>query len=145
MKVAHTYVTPGTSGFETIDARLMKYPYDPARVQALLGEYGWRKGPDGLLRDERAEVVTLPFSTTTANREREQLQVVLANMWKAAGFEIKIENVPLSLQNDPSYQFSTTDLSGISTDFEANVVRIDGRNRREIGRASCRERVYGLV
>src|SRR5581483_12376825 len=35
-----------------------------------------------------------------------------------------------SVQSDPTYVFSTTDLSGISTDFEANIPRIDGRNRR---------------
>lgn len=130
LQVAHTYVAPGTSGFEAIDAKLVKYPYDPARVGALLGEYGWRKGPDGLLRDERGEVVTLPFVTTIGNREREQLQSVIATMWKGAGFDVQIQNVPLIVSADANYQFTTTDLSGISTDFQANMPRIDGRNRK---------------
>lgn len=130
LSVAHTYVTPGTSGFETIDARLTKYPFDPVRTQALMTELGWQKGADGMLRDNRGEPYTLPFATTSGNREREQLQSVIANMWKAAGFDVVIQNVPLARQNDPDYRFPTTDLSGISTDFEANIPRIDGRNRR---------------
>jgi peptide/nickel transport system substrate-binding protein len=123
-------VTPGTSGFETIDARLTKDPFDPVRTQALMSELGWQKGADGVLRDNRGESYTLPFATTSGNREREQLQSVIANMWKSAGFDVVIQNVPLARQNDPDYRFPTTDLSGISTDFEANIPRIDGRNRR---------------
>jgi ABC-type transport system substrate-binding protein len=51
-------------------------------------------------------------------------------MWKTAGFQVTFDNEPLAVQGDPSYVFATTDLSGISTDFEANVPRFDGRNRR---------------
>jgi peptide/nickel transport system substrate-binding protein len=130
LQVAHSYVAPGSTGFERIDARTTKHPYDPARVQQLLAELGWRKGPDGLLRNERGEEYALPFATTASVSEREQLQAVIANMWKAAGFAVTIDNVPASIQSDPSYAFPTTDLSGIGSDFEANITRIDGRNRR---------------
>jgi peptide/nickel transport system substrate-binding protein len=130
LRVAHTFVAPGTSGFEQIEPRLMKYPYDLNRAYALLGELGWSRGSDGRLRNERGEPYAMEFSTTSNNREREELQAVIADMWKTAGFEITFDNVPLTVQSDPSYVFSTTDLSGISTDFEANMPRFDGRNRR---------------
>ncbi len=130
LQVAHSYVAPGSSGFEQIDAATTKYPYDPARAQQLLADLGWSKGPDGLLRNERGEAYVLPFSTTAGVAEREQLQAVITNMWKSAGFGIVIDNAPPSVQSDPNYQFPTTDLSGIGTDFEANIPRIDGRNRR---------------
>ncbi|HZT07126.1 MAG TPA: peptide ABC transporter substrate-binding protein [Chloroflexota bacterium] len=130
LQVANSYIAPGTTGFERIEAGLVKYPFDPTGAQALLADLGWRKGADGLLRNDRGERFALPFSTTSGNREREELQAVIADMWKAAGFDVAFENVPLSVQSDPTYVFSTTDLSGISTDFEANIPRIDGRNRR---------------
>ena len=51
-------------------------------------------------------------------------------MWKAVGWDVVIQNAPLSVQNEASYRFATTDLSGIAADFEANMPRIDGRNLR---------------
>jgi peptide/nickel transport system substrate-binding protein len=130
LQVAHTYVPPGSSGFDQVDARITKYPHDPNRAQQLLNEVGWQKGSDGMLRNQRGEEYTLPFATTSGVNEREQLQTVIANMWKAAGFGIVIENVPSAVQRDPSYRFPTLDLSGIGADFEANMVRLDGRNLR---------------
>jgi peptide/nickel transport system substrate-binding protein len=130
LRIAHTFVAPGSSGFEQIEPRLMKYPYDLSRAYALLAELGWSKGPDGRLRNDRGEAFAFDFSTTSNNREREELQAVIADMWKTTGFEVTFDNVPLTVQSDPSYVFSTTDLSGISTDFEANTPRFDGRNRR---------------
>jgi peptide/nickel transport system substrate-binding protein len=130
LPVAHSYIAPGSSGFDQIDAATTKHAYDPARAQQLLADVGWRRGPDGLLRNERGEEIVLPFSTTAGVGEREQLQAVIANMWKTVGFGIVIENAPASIQSDPSYQFPTTDLSGIGTEFESNIPRIDGRNRR---------------
>jgi peptide/nickel transport system substrate-binding protein len=126
--VAHSYVMPGTSGFETIDARTTKYPFDLTRAAALLAEMGLRRGSDGLLRDERNEVFSLPYSTTLGNQERESMQAVTANMWKAAGFDVVFQNVTLAASQDPSYRFSTTDLSGLGADFENNAPRIDSRN-----------------
>jgi len=128
--IAHTFVAPGGSGFEQIESGLIKYPYDLTRMQSLLSELGWSKGPEGQLRNDRGEPFAFQFSTTSNNREREELQAVIADMWKAAGFEVTFDNVPLAVQSDPNYVFSTLDLSGISTDFEANMLRFDGRNRK---------------
>jgi peptide/nickel transport system substrate-binding protein len=130
VETAHTYIIPGSSGWQEIERGITRYPYDPARAAGLLGEIGWRREGDGVLRNDRGEAFTLPFSTTTANKERESLQAVVADMWKAVGFDVVIRNAPLSVQNEASYRFATTDLSGISADFEANMPRIDGRNQR---------------
>jgi len=130
VEVAHTYVIPGTSGWEDIERGVTRYPFDPARSAALLDDIGWHRDPEGVLRNDRGQPFTLPFSTTTANKEREALQAVVANMWKAIGFDVVIQNAPLAVQNEASYRFATTDLSGISADFEANMPRIDSRNMR---------------
>jgi peptide/nickel transport system substrate-binding protein len=127
LDVAHSYIFPGGSGFDVIDARTTRHPYDLARAAALLAELGWRKAGDGLLHNERGATYELPFSTTAGNQEREALQTVIADMWRAAGFDVHIQNVPLSVQSSEEYNFSTTDLSGVATDFESNMARIDGR------------------
>jgi peptide/nickel transport system substrate-binding protein len=127
LEVAHSYIPPGSSGFEIIDARTTKYAYDPARADAYLADLGWRKGTDGMLRNDRGAAYELPFSTTTGNQEREELQTVIADMWRTAGFDVRIQNVPLSVQSSDDYLFPTTDLSGVATDFEGNVPRLHGR------------------
>ncbi len=130
VQVAHTYIIPGTSGWEEIDQRITRHPYDQTRALALLGEVGWRREGDGPLRNERGEIISLPFSTTSGVKEREQTQAVIADMWKALGFDVVIQNVPLSVTQDASYRFAATDLSGIAADFEGNMPRIDSRNLR---------------
>ncbi|MEA2640513.1 MAG: peptide/nickel transport system substrate-binding protein [Chloroflexota bacterium] len=130
VQVAHSYVIPGTSGFDMIDAQTTKYPYDPARSRQLLGELGIQPGADGMLRDARGEMVTLPFSTTTGNQERESAQATIGSMWKALGFDVVFQNVPLTVSQSPDYKYSTTDLSGLGADFENNMFRIDSRNLR---------------
>ena len=128
LEAAHSYVSYRTNGFDRIDARTTKYPYDPTRALSLMGELGWTRAPDGLLRNERGESFAFPFATTAGNEERIALQTVIANMWKANGFDVEIGRVPLAVQSDPGYAFPTTDLSGVSAAFESNIPRIDGRN-----------------
>ncbi|PHK96223.1 peptide ABC transporter [Pseudoroseomonas rhizosphaerae] len=76
------------------DDGLPGYPFDPARAAALLEEAGWRPGPDGIRRNAAGERLSLEFMTTAGNRSREQVQQILAGMWKAVGVEARIRNEP---------------------------------------------------
>jgi len=71
-----------------------KYPFDPARAAKLLDEAGWRPGPDGIRRNAAGEKLSLDFMTTAGNRAREQVQQILAGMWRAIGVEARIRNEP---------------------------------------------------
>jgi peptide/nickel transport system substrate-binding protein len=127
LDIANSYMNPEGAGFDVIDARTTKYPYDATQSAQLLGDLGWRKGNDGVLRNARGDSYDLGFSTTAGDEERNTLQSAVANMWTTAGFNVTIQNVPPSVQASPEYNFQTTDLSGVATDFESNVPRIDGR------------------
>jgi len=71
-----------------------EYPFDPARAAALLDEAGWRPGPGGIRRNAAGEALSLEFMTTAGNRSREQVQQILAGMWRAVGVEARIRNEP---------------------------------------------------
>ncbi len=50
--IAHLFVAPQDPVYRLVEARgFTKYPYDPNRAAQLLGEVGWTKGPDGMLRN----------------------------------------------------------------------------------------------
>ncbi|RVT97541.1 peptide ABC transporter substrate-binding protein [Rhodovarius crocodyli] len=76
------------------DPAVRQYPYDLARATALLEEAGWRPGPDGIRRNEAGQRLTLDLMTTAGNRSREQVQQVMAAMWRQAGIEARIRNEP---------------------------------------------------
>lgn len=70
------------------------WPYDPARAKALLEEAGWRPGPNGIRRNAAGETLSFDLMTTAGNRAREQVQQILAGMWRAVGAEARIRNEP---------------------------------------------------
>jgi peptide/nickel transport system substrate-binding protein len=52
---------------------LRPYPYDLNRAQQLLAEAGYRKGPDGILRDAQGNVVEFTIVTNAGNQDREAI------------------------------------------------------------------------
>jgi len=52
---------------------LRPYQYNIERAQQLLAEAGYRKGPDGLLRDSQGNVVEFTMATNAGNQDREAI------------------------------------------------------------------------
>lgn len=90
-EVAAGAVHPRDAGY---DPDTPSWPFDPARAAALLEEAGWRPGPDGIRRNAAGERLAFELMTTAGNRSREQVQQILAGMWKAVGVEARIRNEP---------------------------------------------------
>lgn len=130
IQVAHSWINPNSTEFRVVDAQITKYPYDPSKAAQAMADLGWRLGSDGQLHNDHGAAYDLPFSTTSGNPEKEQLQTAIAAMWTRLGFNVQIENAAPSVAASPTYQFLATDLTGIGADFESNITRIDGRELR---------------
>lgn len=89
--VAHTYLSPRHDGYT--DA-LPRYPYDPARAQALLREAGFTLGPDGIMRNAAGQRFSIEFNTTTAIPAREQVQEIIRRRLRQVGIEVNSVNYP---------------------------------------------------
>jgi peptide/nickel transport system substrate-binding protein len=89
--MAHSSVNP-LDPMHDPDAQPLAF--DAAAANALLDEAGWRRGPDGIRRNEAGERLSLDLMTTAGNRAREQVQQVLQGMWRQAGIETRIRNEP---------------------------------------------------
>ena len=99
------------------------------KANALLDEAGWVVGPDGI-REKDGVRMSLKIATTTGNQLREQTEQVLAEMLKAAGVELVIENVPsdvlfASWESDGMRDHGTYDIvmytTGPSTDPDSHL------------------------
>ena len=99
------------------------------KANALLDEAGWTVGADGI-REKDGVRMSLKIATTTGNQLREQTEQVLAEMLKAAGIELVIENVPSDVlfagwESDGMRDHGTYDIvmytTGPSTDPDSHL------------------------
>jgi len=99
------------------------------KANALLDEAGWVVGADGI-REKDGVRMSLKIATTTGNQLREQTEQVLAEMFKAVGIELVIENVPsdvlfASWESDGMRDHGTYDIvmytTGPSTDPDSHL------------------------
>ena len=67
--------------------------YSVDKANALLDEAGWTLGTDGI-REKDGKKLELKITSTSGNLLREQTEQVLAEMLKAVGINLVIENVP---------------------------------------------------
>jgi peptide/nickel transport system substrate-binding protein len=60
-----------------LNDKVVQYPYNLDRAQQLLAEAGYRKGPDGFLRDAQNNIVEFTLSTNAGNTTREAIGNIL--------------------------------------------------------------------
>lgn len=89
--------------YQRIEQAAARYPFDLRRVEALLNEAGWIRGPDGMLRNAAGQLLDMEARVTS---ERQQEQAVIADNWKRAGINSSLAVVPRGLTNDPEYRIS---------------------------------------
>jgi len=130
LPIAHSWINPGSPGFDVIDAQTTKYAYEPTRAAQALADLSWHKSNDGLLHNDRGEVFDLPFAATAGNAAQGQLQTAIANQWSSLGLDVKIENPSPSVTSGPDYVIPTTELTSIGADFESTVSRVDSGELR---------------
>lgn len=89
---------PALTGINPLDTvftdDVTKYPYDPAKAEALLDTAGWKKGADGMRANAEGKKLSITLSTTAGNKNREVIQQALQSDWKKLGIDIVIKNEP---------------------------------------------------
>lgn len=87
--VAHHNVNPLDSVYTD---QTRKYSYDTEKAQALFAEAGWTKNADGLLSNDKGEVLRFTFRTTSGNKSRELVQQAIQSGWAELGVQAQIKN-----------------------------------------------------
>jgi peptide/nickel transport system substrate-binding protein len=89
LPVADSFVAPIDLGYDT---QTQKYPYDPVAAGKLLGEAGFRPGPDGVRVDAKGRRLAFTLATTSGNRVRELIEQELQAKWRAVGVQVSLAN-----------------------------------------------------
>ena len=87
-QVADSWVHPGFRHYAQVQDAVTRYPYDPRRASALLGDLGWRRGADGVLEKDGGQ----RFALTIRTREDVKEALIIADNWKEIGVVGTYEN-----------------------------------------------------
>lgn len=101
--VANTWMPPSWVHY---NPKATAYAYDPLKARQLLGDLGWRAGPDGILQrsfEGRTVRFELEFVTTSGRALRERVQQFLSENLKQVGIAVRINNSPASSIVDSEY------------------------------------------
>lgn len=90
---------------DAVKAQLHTYPYDPQKAADLFAQAGWKKGPDGILTNDKGEKFAISIRTLAGDKTKEAAEAVVADSWKQAGIQVDIDNQPPSIVYDDSHLF----------------------------------------
>jgi peptide/nickel transport system substrate-binding protein len=90
---ADSFIVPGPAYYQELDRTISKYPYDPRTSEALMGQVGWTRGPDGIfVHPEQGRFTSELKANASSQSDRETL-IVTASL-QAAGFDLRPVSVP---------------------------------------------------
>src|SRR5207247_2179625 len=93
------FVPKSVGYFSQIEPTAMKYPFDPARAQALLTDAGYAKGSDGIWASPSAGKLSMGLLTGATAQNEAEMAVVAAG-WRKVGFEINEAVMPAAQAQD---------------------------------------------
>jgi peptide/nickel transport system substrate-binding protein len=102
-EVAHFPLAKVRPQFGAADAAVTKYAFDPRRAEQLLTEAGWRRGPDGVLVNDRGQRFSVELRGST-RADVEALSGATAGYLRQIGVETQILNITERQNSSPEYR-----------------------------------------
>lgn len=104
--VAHaTMLNPSrTDEFMALNARSVKYAYDPRRASQIVEGLGFRKGSDGLYQDGEGQRLVLELRTSQGDIQQERSLFSTADFWQQIGLGTERVIVPSARRGDDEYR-----------------------------------------
>jgi peptide/nickel transport system substrate-binding protein len=116
---ADSWLFKGSPKYEALKDKVARYPHNPTEALRLLGEVGWTRGGDGVLRDTSGQPFAFEYwqADTSAAIVRDQ--------WQQVGMQVSLYERPAHLNADLEFRVSFPAIqptgNGVSLSF------IDGR------------------
>lgn len=100
--VAHAFIAPTDALVPEVDRVITKYPFEPSRAAALLGEAGWQRNQSGA---SFTNVGGEPLQVDIWSTDEKETLLISAN-WKNAGISSTPYPIPQARQRDLEYRNS---------------------------------------
>jgi peptide/nickel transport system substrate-binding protein len=117
-RVAHSWLQPDRPEYKGVEAKIVRYEYDPRRAAQAITNLGYTKGADGIFRDAQGAKLALVVQTTEGNALQPPSTLAVVDYWQRLGVDATMENVPNQRLSDREYraQFAAFELvaSGVS-------------------------------
>lgn len=102
---ADIYLPPNDRAYQAAIQTATTYPFDPDRALRLLGDLGWSRGSDGMLRNGRGEPFDLEVRTTTGADNLTEATIV-ADGLSRLGMQPTQNSLSELAQRDQQYRVS---------------------------------------
>lgn len=104
--VADGWIVPTDALYPELNPSTPRFPYDPNRALALLGQVGWVRGVDGVLVNNQTGN---PFQTQLWGSPGETLGPerslnVIASDWKGLGGQVDLNTIPVQRSGDREHR-----------------------------------------
>jgi peptide/nickel transport system substrate-binding protein len=123
--VADAWLQPDHVYYPAVVDQIVRFPYDSRRAAQTIESFGYRRGQDGLYRDEAGQPIHLEFRTTEQVIINRRALYPIADGWKRAGIDVEPVVVPSQLIPDRAYraQFPALEMLASGPGVQANRVR----------------------
>jgi peptide/nickel transport system substrate-binding protein len=105
--VAHTILNPTESEYPDLEPSVVRYEYDPRIAVQAIEALGFRRGPDGALRDAGAQRLGAEIRSTGAD-VHDKSMLAVADYWQRAGIATETLTIPQARANDREWRNSRT-------------------------------------
>ncbi|MBM3273710.1 MAG: ABC transporter substrate-binding protein, partial [Candidatus Sericytochromatia bacterium] len=102
------------------------YDYDLAKAQQILSDAGYKKGPDGVLKDPASNPVSFTLETNSENNERQAIAQILKTDFKKLGINVKFQVVQFNALVEKTS--SSLEWEAILMGFTGSLDPANGRN-----------------
>jgi peptide/nickel transport system substrate-binding protein len=123
--VSDTFIPPHDLKWDWVKDVVVRYEYDPGRARQLLGEVGWRRGPDGSFLNASGERAVIPLATSQGE-QAEQEQAIIAASWRDIGLGVDqhVRTAAEARENRLNSIFPGFSASALPLTFENTSMRL---------------------
>ncbi len=98
--IADTLVLPQVEYFPELDRAITKYPYDPRRMEQLLNEVGYARGPDGIFTSPTDGRFAMEVAVAAGARNEPEVQII-TDGYRRVGIDASIRIIPRPQVTEP--------------------------------------------
>jgi peptide/nickel transport system substrate-binding protein len=102
--IAHAFLNPTEPDYRRIESSIARYDYDPARAVQLIEGLGYRRAPDGTLRDSENRRLSLEPWTTAETSIHLKAVLPVADYWQRIGILVQPQVLPQQRAQDREYR-----------------------------------------